>query len=181
MALSTLLGLGMHLQDVQTAMQLMSLVKTYHQYFFPQESVTPRVLAVVKTNHDIHLHESILGRQTLKKTALELNLGGYCKYGWPGIVIVEGLESDVQEYVQIISSLRWQSIQVKYHKTKRLSSLLKGDRTISVDDHIDDNRVFHKDFLEVDDMKILARICEDAGQKSLFDSFIKSGCVHKEV
>ena len=131
----------------------------------------------------IHFHHIINAkkRQTLKKTALDLNLGGYCKYGWPGIVIVEGLESDVQEYVQIISSLRWQSITVKYHKTKKLLPISKDDTNSSIDDYIDENRAFHKKFEEVDDMKILARICESVGQKSLFDSFIKSGCVHKEV
>lgn len=32
----------------------------------------------------------------------------FCKPGFPGVIVVEGEESDVAEYVRLIKSLRWQ-------------------------------------------------------------------------
>ncbi|CAI5720190.1 unnamed protein product [Peronospora destructor] len=57
---------------------------------------TPMVLG----RRAIYFHHIIAftKRRVVKEWALELQLGGCSKIGWPGVVIVEGVEDDVQEY-----------------------------------------------------------------------------------
>jgi hypothetical protein len=43
----------------------------------------------------------------------ELRLGGFCKPGFPGVLIVEGEADDVAEYVKRIQRLRWQALQIR--------------------------------------------------------------------
>jgi len=52
-------------------------------------------------------------RANVIEWAGELRLGGYSKYGWPGIIVVEGAESDCVEYVKRLKALRWQYLHVK--------------------------------------------------------------------
>merc|ERR1712127_871325 len=42
-------------------------------------------------------------RQAISQWAAQLRLGGLAKIGWPGIIIVEGDERDVQHYVDALS------------------------------------------------------------------------------
>ncbi len=51
---------------------------------------------------------SVTKRKNIVSWARELQLGGYSKPGWPGIVVIEGMEDDVEEYVQRLRALQWQ-------------------------------------------------------------------------
>lgn len=52
-------------------------------------------------------------REIVIKEAIANELCGYSKIGWPGVVVVEGEESNVQSYVRHLFSLRWQEIRVR--------------------------------------------------------------------
>ena len=45
--------------------------------------------------------------------AIELNLGGCSKIGWPGLIAVEGDERNCQVYVQMLQRLRWKRFTVR--------------------------------------------------------------------
>jgi acylphosphatase len=61
--------------------------------------------------------------------ALELGLGGYSKIGWPGVVVVEGEDCNVQEYVRSLQRLRWQ------HMVVRGEELLEVEEGKGIDDY----------------------------------------------
>jgi len=52
-------------------------------------------------------------RQAISQWAQQLRLGGIAKIGWPGLIIVEGNESDVRAYVEALSRLRWKHFVVR--------------------------------------------------------------------
>ena len=47
----------------------------------------------------------------------ELQLGGYSKPGFPGIIVCEGLEEDVTEYTARLRSLKWSAMAVRADET----------------------------------------------------------------
>ncbi|CAJ1360341.1 unnamed protein product [Effrenium voratum] len=52
-------------------------------------------------------------RQAIKQWAMQLDLGGLAKVGWPGVIIVEGDERNVAAYVDALSRLRWKHFVVR--------------------------------------------------------------------
>lgn len=104
-------------------------------------------------------------RECVMKWAIEYGLGGYSKIGWPGVVVVEGRETQVQEYVRALSRLRWQQITVR------------GEEQIVCPEgkSIDDLRKLHRGFEEFGehDMSKLAAAMRDAGLEDLFKTLMK--------
>eukprot|EP00471_Norrisiella_sphaerica_P004388 CAMPEP_0184481754 /NCGR_PEP_ID=MMETSP0113_2-20130426/3320_1 /TAXON_ID=91329 /ORGANISM="Norrisiella sphaerica, Strain BC52" /LENGTH=337 /DNA_ID=CAMNT_0026861081 /DNA_START=139 /DNA_END=1152 /DNA_ORIENTATION=- len=49
-------------------------------------------------------------REAVVKFAVQLGLSGCSKIGWPGVILIEGLEENVREYVDAISRLRWKHL-----------------------------------------------------------------------
>jgi len=47
--------------------------------------------------------------------ARELDISGYSKPGYPGILVAEGLTADVRAYLARIRDLSWQAMQVRGH------------------------------------------------------------------
>lgn len=43
----------------------------------------------------------------------DLKVGGYSKIGYPGVLILEGERSSVEEYVVRLRSLRWKAMAVR--------------------------------------------------------------------
>jgi hypothetical protein len=43
----------------------------------------------------------------------DLKVGGYCKIGYPGLLILEGESAAVQQYVVLLRSLRWKAMAVR--------------------------------------------------------------------
>ncbi|CCI43389.1 unnamed protein product [Albugo candida] len=120
-------------------------------------------------------------RHALVNWAKELRLGGYSKIGWPGIVIVEGCEQNVQEYVRMVQRLRWKQMVVRGEQVELSSpdgaELYGGDDGDfnDADAILYRMRKFKQSFKELpmDGISTLAQICTDAGLKDLFLTTMK--------
>ncbi|KAF1332145.1 Major facilitator superfamily, partial [Globisporangium splendens] len=104
-------------------------------------------------------------RHVVMEWALELQLGGFSKIGWPGIVIVEGPEANVREYVRRLQHLRWKQIVVRGEQTEVCP---EGET-------IDAMRRLPRGFQEFPEtgMSALAAACRDAGVEELFLTTMK--------
>ena len=114
----------------------------------------------------IHSHHIIA--QSKRKAVVELadqyNLGGYSKIGWPGVIVIEGEESDCMAYVDEIRSMRWQHLAVR------------GEEQLAVrdQDELEQARVLPNKMQELgDDMSCIAERCKDAGLEELFLTSMK--------
>ncbi|PNW76970.1 hypothetical protein CHLRE_11g483150v5 [Chlamydomonas reinhardtii] len=61
----------------------------------------------------LHHLKSLTKRKLIVQWARELSLAGAVKPGFPGVVVVEGLEPDVREFLARMRSLTWQAMQVR--------------------------------------------------------------------
>lgn len=125
-----------------------------------------RIPSVVLGRRAIYFHHIINAnkRRVVKDWALELQLGGLSKIGWPGIVIVEGRESDVQEYVRRLQHLKWKQMVVRGEQTDTSETLA-----------IDEMRLLPRGFQEFPEngMSVLAAACKSAGVEELFLTTMK--------
>ncbi|RLN95114.1 hypothetical protein BBJ28_00000120 [Nothophytophthora sp. Chile5] len=117
----------------------------------------------------IYFHHIIASnkRRVVKEWASELQLGGFSKIGWPGIVIVEGAEANAQEYVRRLQHLRWKQMTVRGEQTQELT---EGDSR-----GLDALRRLPRGFQEFpeDGMSSLAAGCRAAGLEELFLTTMK--------
>merc|ERR1712046_59224 len=99
-------------------------------------------------------------RQVIKLWANQLQLGGFSKIGWPGVIIVEGAEKNVQAYVDALSRLRWKQFVVR------------GEQIITgkPGEDLDAMRALphHFEELGTDGMSELASRCRQHGIEELF-------------
>eukprot|EP00041_Stephanoeca_diplocostata_P017987 m.372943 g.372943 ORF g.372943 m.372943 type:complete len:289 (-) comp20881_c0_seq4:1496-2362(-) len=93
----------------------------------------------------------------------ELNLRGYYKPGYPGILIVEGAEDSVEEYCSRLRALTWKAMVVKGTDVENDSHAA----TASFESRL---RFKHNKVLPLEegDMKVLAEHCRKAGLHDLF-------------
>ena len=80
-------------------------------------------------------------RKAILNLAKEYDLGGFVKIGWPGIIIIEGLEENCILFVDIVSAMRWKYLVVRgeeQEEQERLSTL-------------EENRKLPKSFEELGD------------------------------
>ncbi|KAJ0398069.1 hypothetical protein ATCC90586_009644 [Pythium insidiosum] len=110
-------------------------------------------------------------RRVVKEWALELGLGGFSKIGWPGVVLVEGDERCVQEYVRRLQHLRWKQMVVRGEETIALPSSSSN----SSSDELDALRRLPRSFPEFSEssMSEAAALCRDVGVEELFLSVMK--------
>lgn len=131
--------------------------------------IAPRRLRIARFL--IYFHHIMCGRKrvAIVEQARELGLGGFSKHGFPGIVIVEGWDHAVLEYVRRIQQLRWQQMVVR------------GEE---FDDYLDDTdpgveqqalRLLPLPFREIsgDSMSEIATLCQEAGCRDLFMTSMK--------
>mmetsp|Transcript_22590 Transcript_22590/g.39941 ORF Transcript_22590/g.39941 Transcript_22590/m.39941 type:complete len:348 (+) Transcript_22590:115-1158(+) len=107
-----------------------------------------------------------MGKRTaVVQWAVQLGLSGCSKIGWPGVIIVEGLEQNVREYVDALSRLKWK------HFAIRGEEIIEGKEGQS----LDSLRAFPKGFTEygVNGMPEVAELCRDRGLGALFDTLFK--------
>lgn len=71
------------------------------------------VCATLRSLIWFHHIKSLTKRKNIISWARELHIGGYCKPGFPGIIVCEGAEDDVTEYVSRIRQMRWQAMSVR--------------------------------------------------------------------
>lgn len=133
----------------------------------PDEAPAPAMAEQVLGRRAIYFHHIIAPtkRQVVMEWALELQLSGFSKIGWPGVVIVEGTEQDVQEYVRRLQHLRWKQMVVRGEQTER------GEGR-SVEQMRKLPRGF-REFPEKSGMAALAAACRDAGVEQLFLTTMK--------
>jgi hypothetical protein len=56
-------------------------------------------------------------KRCIEVWAAELGLGGVCKPGFPGVLVVEGAAPAVAEYLARLKALRWQAMAVREEET----------------------------------------------------------------
>ncbi|KAJ7541109.1 hypothetical protein O6H91_10G046500 [Diphasiastrum complanatum] len=127
-----------------------------------QNNVLPSLKRKLMWFHHI---KSIEKRKAIKDWGGELKLSGYCKPGFPGVLIFEGEDDNVSEYVKRIQKLHWQAVSVRAEEEEVGSS----GRSI------DDMRRFQLGIEEVGEngMSQLAGFCRDARLEHLFLSALK--------
>ena len=107
--------------------------------------------AVVKIARNMIYSHHIIGKQKradMKHMAADLQLTGFIKIGWPGFMVIEGKEDDVQYFYDTIRRWQWQYL------------VLRGEMK-------DDRRLFPP-LQEVTDIAIVANHCRQVGIESLF-------------
>uniref|UniRef100_K3WQG3 RWD domain-containing protein n=1 Tax=Globisporangium ultimum (strain ATCC 200006 / CBS 805.95 / DAOM BR144) TaxID=431595 RepID=K3WQG3_GLOUD len=164
---------------LQLYQQMLETLTQVHAVMTEEEAaVATTAVDKVKSNADSSL-DRVLGRRAIyfhhiinpnkrrvvMEWALELQLGGFSKIGWPGVVIVEGLEANAQEYVRRLQHLRWKQIVVRGEQTE----------TCAQGETIDVMRRLPRGFQEFPEtgMSALAAACRDAGVEELFLTTMK--------
>jgi len=104
-------------------------------------------------------------RRAISDLSKHYNLGGYYKIGWPGIIILEGLQDNCQMFYDEIKTMRWQYLVQRGCQTFTFDSL----------SDLEGNFVFERGMLELggDDMSILGKKCQDVGLHDLFMTAFK--------
>ncbi|OQR82445.1 conserved protein with YSHH motif SOme fused to polo box [Achlya hypogyna] len=122
----------------------------------PEQPQAPPVVG----RRAIYFHHIIATskRRVVIEWAKELGLGGYSKIGWPGVIIAEGPEPHVAEYIRRLQHLRWKQMVVR------------GEQ---VEDDANAPRRLPRPLTELSDMSVLAALCEDAGVSELFLTTMK--------
>ena len=109
----------------------------------------------------IYSHHIIskIKRGDIKKLSSEYNLTGYMKVGWPGLLIIEGREEDCAAFYDEIRPWSWQYLVVRGEQQESVSSIDAARRFLQ--------------FLEVDEMSLVARHCREVGLEALFRTCMK--------
>eukprot|EP00948_MAST-09A_sp_MAST-9A-sp1_P003822 g3822.t1 len=125
--------------------------------------------SVVLGRRCIFFHHIIANskRKAVLEHASQLEIGGFSKIGWPGIVIVEGAEENIKLYVRALQRLRWKLMVVRgeYQNTIALSS----DQTI--DEALNNARAitpFSMKEFGPEEMSAMAQACRNCGLEDLF-------------
>ena len=109
---------------------------------------------------------SVFKRRCIIKWAAVLRLAGYCKVGYPGILIVEGPEPQCCEYVRFLQSLRWKLMVVRGEEQIPVcapSATLDSMRRIPLVQGV----------VETAESSQLAAMCSSAGLTDLFLTSMK--------
>ncbi|KAH8739730.1 hypothetical protein FG386_001437 [Cryptosporidium ryanae] len=101
----------------------------------------------------------------------ELSLGGFCKIGYPGIIIVEGPEECCLEYTRRLQRLRWKHFVVRGEIIQELDTRFNKEGEID----LDCMRKLPCKMIELppEQMKTLAMYCNELGIKDLFLTTMK--------
>jgi hypothetical protein len=114
-------------------------------------------------------------RRAIKDLAREHNLGGYAKIGWPGIIVVEGPETDCEAFYAAIRRFRWQHLELRGREVEALDAAIGNASTVAASTTLDDLRRFPTTMTELgeDQMSLLAELCAEAGLEDLFRTSMK--------
>ncbi|CAM6128120.1 unnamed protein product [Calypogeia fissa] len=118
-----------------------------------------------------HHIKSAQKRKDILDWGSELKLGGFCKPGFPGILVFEGEADDVSEYVKRIQRLRWQALQIRGEEEEEVvEEDLMGTQT-----SVDSIRRFPVGITELPEsgMSELAAKCREVQLEDLFLTALK--------
>lgn len=113
-----------------------------------------------------HHIKSLTKRKHIVEWSKELNLGGFSKPGYPGVIICEGCEADAEEFVHRLRQLRWKAMAVRGEEQEDL----KGEKSIDSARKFSGNQIIE---LDENSMSELASACKSAGLEQLFLSAMK--------
>lgn len=108
-----------------------------------------------------HHIKSAKKKREIVDNACELDLSGFWKEGFPGIIIIEGLEESCLEFVKRIQRLRWQHMVVR------------GEQIEEFEGSIDEFVSLPKPIFECTSLSDLGQRCKDAGIHDLFMTTMK--------
>ena len=104
-------------------------------------------------------------RRGLSQLASQYKLGGFAKIGWPGVILIEGSETNCQLFVDEIKRWRWQNLQVR------------GEEKLAIreGEDMESHRKLPLQFEEIgeDGMSLLASKCREAKMEHLFLTCMK--------
>lgn len=105
-------------------------------------------------------------RQCISRWARILGLNGFCKTGYPGLLLVEGAEEACVEYVAGLQRLRWKLMVVR------------GEERLPCPDGVDSHRCIPigQGVLETDSSATIADCCRSVG---LHDFFLTGMKIYK--
>jgi hypothetical protein len=104
-------------------------------------------------------------RADIKTLAADYELTGYMKIGWPGLLIIEGDEEDCNQFYDEIRPWSWQYLVVRGEQKEQVP---EGKSMEAI-------RCF-ANFIEVDDMSVVADHCREVGLEALFRTTMKQYC-----
>eukprot|EP00038_Savillea_parva_P025913 m.50125 g.50125 ORF g.50125 m.50125 type:complete len:364 (+) comp7207_c0_seq1:195-1286(+) len=106
-----------------------------------------------------HHIKSTTKKKQIVSWADELGLSGYCKPGYPGIILVEGCERDVAEYMQRLRRLTWKALVVKGEEVHPAGTA-DAERRLPVGAGVE--------MMDEGDMARLGQLCKEVGLHDLF-------------
>ena len=109
----------------------------------------------------IYSHHIIskIKRSDIKQLASQYKLTGYLKIGWPGLILIEGAEEDCSAFYDEIRPWCWKYLVVRGEQQEQVRE-------------IEPNRKF-VNFVETDDMSLVARRCREVHLEALFQTSMK--------
>lgn len=109
----------------------------------------------------IYSHHIIskIKRSDIKQLASQYKLTGYLKIGWPGLILIEGAEDDCLAFYDEIRPWCWKFLVVRGEQQEQVRE-------------IEANRKF-VNFVETDDMSLVAQRCREVGLEALFRTAMK--------
>ncbi|KAL3931753.1 MAG: hypothetical protein SGBAC_011159, partial [Bacillariaceae sp.] len=110
-------------------------------------------------------------RADMKSLASQYKLTGYMKIGWPGLLILEGLEEDCIAFYDEIRPWNWQYLVLRGEQQEILPA--KGNGSDEDDDVLLKSHRKFELFLEVEDMSLVAQHCRQVGLENLFRTAMK--------
>mmetsp|Transcript_223 Transcript_223/g.321 ORF Transcript_223/g.321 Transcript_223/m.321 type:complete len:426 (-) Transcript_223:1304-2581(-) len=124
----------------------------------------------------IYSHHIIskIKRGDIKSLASHYKLTGYMKIGWPGLLIIEGLEEDCIAFYDDIRPWNWQYLVLRGEQQEVLPKVNNNSDNDGNDDDdvLKSYRKFER-FLEVEDMSLVAQHCREVGLENLFRTAMK--------
>ncbi len=135
---------------------------------FIQKQIHAHPVTVTLGRRLIYSHHIIskVKRADIKALAVDYQLGGYMKVGWPGILIIEGREDDCIAFCDTIRRWNWQYLVVRGEQQDSIVVFSSNDQALQA------HRKFNS-FQEVEDMSIVAQHCRNVGLEALFRTSMK--------
>ena len=100
-------------------------------------------------------------RAAICALAKHLQITGMVKVGWPGAIICEGDERNVQNFVSCLQGWRWKQLTVR------------GEEVLDVSGGLDELRAFDGWLGETTEMRVIADACRERGVEALFLTLMK--------
>ena len=125
-----------------------------HETKCDSEVASPKVILGRRLIYSHHLIAATK-RADIRDLASHYNLTGYAKIGWPGIILIEGIEEDCIHFYDDIRGWSWKYLVVRGEQQEQ-----NGTRKFD-------------SFVETDDMALVAEHCRKVGLEALFMTSMK--------